>query len=98
MKNKTGKNNRPFLFADNSVGMRVDKKILYFMWNLSAILLSSMGLCALCLYFAIGRYDRFYIFLGYFRTTEIFLLNWIPILMLQLILYAFLIGNGLLLR
>ena len=88
MKNKTGKNNRPFLFADNSVGMRVDKKILYFMWNLSAILLSSMGLCALCLYFAIGRYDRFYIFLGYFRTTEIFLLNWIPILMLQLILYA----------
>jgi len=53
------------------------------------MLLSSAALCAVCLSFAIGRYENlFYIFLGYLRTPEIFLLNWLPLLLLQLLLYA----------
>ena len=48
-----------------------------------------MALCTVCLSFAIGRYENlFYIFLGYLRTREIFLLNWLPVVLLQMFLYA----------
>ena len=67
----------------------VGQKILFCVWNAAALLLSSMALCAVCLSFAIGRYENlFYIFLGYLRTPEIFLLNWLPLFLLQLFLYA----------
>ena len=67
------------------------QKLLFCIWNVVALLLSSAALCAVCLSFAIGRYENlFYIFLGYLRTAEIFLLNWLPLLLLQLFLYALL--------
>ena len=45
------------------------QKVLFCIWNAAAMLLSSMALCAVCLSFAIGRYENlFYIFLGYLRT------------------------------
>ena len=43
--------------------------------------LASGFLCALSLSFAIGVYD-WNIFFGYFRHPLIFLLNWIPIILL----------------
>ncbi|MBR3165249.1 MAG: hypothetical protein IKF16_03665, partial [Lachnospiraceae bacterium] len=65
------------------------QKVLFCIWNAAAMLLSSIALCAVCLSFAIGRYENlFYIFLGYLRTPEIFLLNWLPLLLLQILLYA----------
>ncbi len=65
------------------------QKFLFCLWNLSALLLSSVALCAVSLNFAIGRYENlFYIYLGYLRTPEIFLLNWLPLLLMQLFLYA----------
>ena len=65
------------------------QKALFCIWNAAAMLLSSMALCAVCLSFAIGRYENlFYIFLGYLRTPEIFFLNWLPLLLLQILLYA----------
>ena len=65
------------------------QKVLFCIWNAAAMLLSSIALCAVCLSFAIGRYENlFYIFLGYLRTPEIFLLNWLPLLLLQILLYT----------
>ena len=65
------------------------QRVFFFIWNTAAIVLSSMALCAVSLNFAIGQYDNlFYIYLGYLRTSEIFLLNWLPLLMLQLLFYA----------
>ena len=65
------------------------RKLLFVCWNMAALLLSSAALCVVCLSFAIGRYENlFYIFLGYIRTPEIFLLNWLPLLLMQLFLYA----------
>ena len=65
------------------------QKVLFCIWNFAALLLSSMALCTVCLSFAIGRYENlFYIFLGYLRTPEIFLLNWLPLFLIQLLLYA----------
>ena len=67
----------------------MEQKVLFCFWNTSAMLLSSMALCTVCLSFAIGRYENlFYIFLGYLRTPEIFLLNWLPVFLLQVFLYA----------
>ena len=56
-------------------------------WNAAALLLSSAFLCALCLSFAVGVYD-WGPFFGYFRHPLIFLLNWLPVLLLQGLLYA----------
>ncbi len=65
------------------------QKLLFCIWNLAALVLSSAALCAVSLNFAIGRYDNlFYIYLGYLRTPEIFLLNWLPVLLLQLLFYV----------
>ena len=49
--------------------------------------ISSAALNVLCLSFAIGVYDRS-LFYGYFRYPLIFLLNWLPILLLQVLLVA----------
>ena len=67
----------------------MEQKVLFCFWNTSAMVVSSMALCTVCLSFTIGRYEKlFYIFLGYLRTPEIFLLNWLPVLLLQAFLYA----------
>ena len=81
-----------FIFArrlnelENSI-----QKGLFLLWNVAALVLSSAALCAVSLNFAIGQYDNlFYVYLGYLRTPEIFLLNWLPLLLLQLFFYSLL--------
>ena len=70
-----------FVRKQNELDSRM-QKALFFIWNAAAIVLSSMALCAVSLNFAIGRYSGlFYIYLGYLRTPEIFLLNWLPLLL-----------------
>ena len=87
---QTKKNWSQFIFARQLSELDCStQKILFFLWNATALLLSSAALCAVSLNFAIGKYDNlFYIFLGYLRTSEIFLLNWLPVLFLQLLLYS----------
>ena len=65
------------------------QKTLFVFWNACALILSSAALCAVSLSFAIGRFENlFYIYLGYLRTPEIFLLNWLPLLLLDIMLYS----------
>ncbi|MBR4423200.1 MAG: transglycosylase domain-containing protein, partial [Mailhella sp.] len=64
------------------------QKVLFCIWNSVALLLSSLSLCVVSLNFAIGRFDIFYIYLGYLRIPEILLLNWLPLLLLQIFLFA----------
>ena len=56
-------------------------------WNLAALLLSSLGTTVLSLALAIGTYEVEE-FIGYFAHPVILLLNWLPVLLLQLLLYA----------
>ena len=42
-----------------------DKKTINILWNAAFLVLSSAALCGVCLWFAIGKYDLFYIFLGF---------------------------------
>ncbi len=58
-------------------------------WNLAALLLSSLITTALSLALAIGNY-RIVLFLGYFAHPSLLLLNWLPVLLLQLLLYCLL--------
>lgn len=64
------------------------QKVLFCIWNSAALLLSSLSLCVVSLNFAIGRFEIFYIYLGYFRVRDILLLNWLPILFLQVLFYV----------
>lgn len=57
----------------------------YNIWDFFFPVLTSAALCVLCLSFAIGVYDRA-LFYGYFRYPMIFLLNWLPILLFQLLM------------
>lgn len=61
-------------------------------WNVAALLLSSLLLNTLSLCLAFGTYD-WGIFYGYLSVPSIFVLNWIPILFIQLLLYC-LIGRN----
>ena len=65
----------------------IKQKALRLLWNTAALLLSSFILCVVLLLFAFGHY-MWSIYLGYLKTTEILVLNWIPILLLQILLYA----------
>ncbi len=63
---------------------RQGDRFLFVIWNLFAFLVSSALLCAVSLNFAVGTYD-WAIYIGYFKHPFIFLLNWIPVLFLQLV-------------
>lgn len=56
-------------------------------WRTVLFLSSSLLLAAVSLSFAIGVYV-WDVYFGYFRHPMIFLLNWLPILVLQLLLLA----------
>ena len=93
MKNRANRNDLrwyQFIFAHHIADLPGrGQAILFCVWNTMALLLSSAALCAVSLFFAIGRYNQlFYIYLGYLRTPDIFLLNWLPILLLQILLFA----------
>ena len=78
-----------FIFAEDSDDLTGGaEKTLFLIWNVAAFLLSSAALCAVSLNFAIGDMPLYYIYLGYFKSPLIFLLNWLPILFLQILLFA----------
>lgn len=63
------------------------KPILKKLWYGAMVVLSSAALCAVCLLLAFGvSFPQIYI--GYFRHPLIFLLNWLPMLLVQLLLLA----------
>ena len=57
------------------------------LWNTAAFLLSSFGICVLSLFLAIGMFS-IDMFFAYFRQPVILLLNWLPIVMVQLLLFC----------
>lgn len=63
------------------------QRMLFHLWNAASLLLSSLLLNVICLSLAIGVYD-WDMFFGYLSVPAIFLLNWIPILLVQLLLYC----------
>ena len=79
---------RPFSFLFASRAQELEspsQRRLFYLWNMAALLLSAAALCVLSLLFAVGVYD-WVTFYGYFRTPLIFLLNYLPILLLQTLL------------
>ena len=75
-----------FLFARRASDLpEGGQRVLFHCWNTGALLLSSAALCTFSLLLAIGDYD-WAEFFGYFRHFSIFLLNWLPIFLLQLLL------------
>ena len=60
---------------------------LWTAWNLAALLLSSLLICLLSLAMAAGSFGS-NVLLAYFRDPLILLLNWLPVLLLQLLGYA----------
>ncbi len=78
-----------FIFARDGRSLAAgSERVLSLIWNSLAFLLSSAALCAVSLNFAIGDMPLFYIYLGYFKSPMIFLLNWLPILLLQAVMLS----------
>ena len=63
------------------------RRALFHLWNGAALLLSSLGITLLSLLLGLGMFsmDLFY---GYFYHPMVFLLNWIPVLLFELLLYG----------
>ena len=60
---------------------------LFHLWNLAALLLSSALICVLSLSMAVGSFGA-ELLPCYLREPLLFLLNWLPVLLLQLLLYC----------
>ena len=73
--------------ADPLVSNKHNHGPMFWLWNMLALLFSSAGICVLCLLLGIGMFDV-QIFLDAFRSPLIFLLNWLPILLVQLFFFA----------
>lgn len=63
------------------------QRVAFHVWNVSVLLLSSAGITVLSLLLGLGMYDVQFFF-DYFRHPLIFLLNWVPVLLLQAALYG----------
>lgn len=63
------------------------QRACYYIWNIAVLLLSSAGITVLSLILGLGMYSIEFFF-RYFRHPLIFLLNWIPVLLLQAALYG----------
>ena len=57
------------------------------LWNIVLFLLSSLGLCLVSLFLSYGTYPDG-VFLGYLKHPFVILLNFLPILLFQLLLYG----------
>ena len=57
------------------------------LWNLFLLLAASVGITIICLLLGLGMMD-IELFYDYFRHPLLFLLNWIPVLAVELLLYA----------
>ena len=58
-------------------------------WNIFVLLASSMGITVICLLLGLGMMD-IVLFYNYFQHPMLFLLNWLPVFLLQVFLYALL--------
>ena len=63
------------------------RKVLFWTWNLGAVLAAGVGICLVSLMLAVGPY-ALNITLGYFERPLIFVLNLLPVLALILLLYG----------
>ena len=61
------------------------RRALFHLWNAAVLAGSSAGITVLSLLLSFGIYD-WEVFYGYFTHPQIFLLNWLPVLLLQLLL------------
>lgn len=67
------------------------QRTFYWIWNGAALLASSALIAVMSLLLAYGvpsEVDGSVLFLNYFRHFSLFLLNWLPVFLLQLLLYA----------
>lgn len=85
------KRSRIFLLAEDTTGLSGGKKTAYWLWNLLCLVGTAFLLCVASLLLAYGPYSP-EIFRDYFTKPAIILCNLLPILLIQLFLYA-LIGR-----
>ena len=79
---------RSFFFARRPGELSgAGQRILFYLWGAVMLLVSSAGLCVLSLLLGIGMMD-IQLFWDYFRHPLLFLLNWLPVLLFQLLLQA----------
>lgn len=63
------------------------QRTLFYIWNIAIFLLSAAGICIISLVLSVGKWGM-YMFAGYFIKPLVFLLNFIPIAIFQLIFLA----------
>ena len=78
---------RFFLFDRQTQGLSKKQTVLFWAWNAFCLFGSAFFLCVMTLLLAYGSYSRD-VFWDYFSRPLILLLNLLPILLLQLLLYA----------
>lgn len=59
----------------------------FYVWNALALFLSAAGICVLCLLLGLGMHD-IQIFFDYFRAPLLFVLNFLPVLAVQVLLFC----------
>lgn len=60
-------------------------RLCFYAWNIVFFVLSALGVCLISLTLALGMYEP-KIFFGYFKVPLIFVLNFLPVLLLQAVL------------
>ena len=63
------------------------QRVSFFVWNIAALLISSAGITVLSLLLGLGMFEIQF-FYDYFLYPRLFLVNWIPVLLLQTFLYG----------
>ncbi len=84
----TGTKQRYFLFGtDISVCAGPRRRFCFYLWNYGLLAVSAAGICCLTLFLGIGM-GSYELLRDYFRHPLIFLLNFLPVCMLELLLYC----------
>lgn len=78
---------RFFLMAHDTKDMTKRQKCVYWVWNILCLLVLPFLVCIVSLKLAYGPYEAA-IFRDYFTKPALLLLNYLPILLLELLLYA----------
>lgn len=89
MKNSLTKSRRlAFAYARTAAELSEEKERTWFnIWNVASLLVSSAGITVLSLLLGLGMFEL-RLFFDYFTNPLFFLLNWIPVLLLQAFLYG----------
>ncbi len=84
----TGTKQRYFLFGtDISACAEPRRRFCFYLWNYGLLAVSAAGICCLTLFLGIGM-GSYELLRDYFRHPLIFLLNFLPVCMLELLLYC----------